>query len=96
MKKKTSWKTIVGLTAATAAFLRFSKSFTVSRIGTIFPPTTEDIKPDCGPDKKPQRFFDTDVDAWSWRCVPKAAVVCQPGYVWDVRRQQCIPEDIGL
>jgi len=71
MKKKTNWKTAAGLAAGAALFLKFAEDLPS---GTLLPEddaVSPDIKPDCGPGKKPQRFFDTSLDRWSWRCVPE-------------------------
>lgn len=92
-KKKTSWKTLAGLVLAAATWRSIAEDLPIH---DIIPPDTGDIKPDCGPDSQPMRYFDTDVDKWSWRCVPKGTVLCQRGYVWDTKTQQCIPERIGL
>ena len=65
MKKKTSWKTIAGLTAAAIAFLRFSKDLPSG--GDIIPPATRPDPPQCG-------RFETakwDDEGKVWRCVPK-------------------------
>ena len=64
MKKKTSWKTIAGLTAAAFAFLRLSADLPIH---DIIPPEVIPDAPTC------PRFMSAkwDAEAKEWRCVPK-------------------------
>jgi len=64
MKKKTSWKTLVGLTAAAIAFLRLSENFPIHG---IIPPYVIPDAPTC-----PRfTYAKWDAEAKVWRCVPK-------------------------
>lgn len=64
MKKKTSWKTMAGLTAAAIAFLRLSEDFPTH---DIIPPYVIPDAPTC-----PRfTYAKWDAEAKVWRCVPK-------------------------
>jgi len=70
---KVNWKTAAGLTAAAIIFLRLAEDMPSGKLLPVPVPVSPDVKPDCGPGKKPQRFFDTNLDRWSWRCVLESA-----------------------
>jgi len=82
MKKKTTWKTLLGLGAAAVAFLRLSDDL---QIHDLIPPPTPPTKrkpfvpvvgpgykppkPQCGYYEKAVLSYDAKLNVYSWRCV---------------------------
>jgi len=89
MKKKTSWKTLLGLGTAAIAFLKFSEDSQIHDL--ITPPTEREPfvpvvkpayrppKPKCGYYEKAVLNFDRGLNVYSWRCVPDPTVPRKPG-----------------
>jgi len=64
VKKKTSWKTLVGLAAVAVAFVRLSKDLPIH---DLIEPPEPPFKPTC----KDGERLDWNASAGRWVCVPR-------------------------